>query len=282
MQEFTTQRWREILAHNALAGFEDVWNLAHEWVEPPNTRHDGFGGVARHEFVAPEGGRVVCYVKIHENRLRRTALRPWRGTPALARELANHRRCAAAGVASSTPLYCASRRVNGELRGIFVTEELAGFRSLEQLLAERRAAPAAPPHAFRPVIAAVAEQLRALHAARLVARSYTAKHVYVGTSPAEGVSPSVAGAGPEVRLIDLERIKRVVLRRSARTRDLVALHLATPTVARSDRLRFLLAYLGTERFTPTARRLWRRVAAEAEAKTRRRRPARAQPSSKGR
>jgi hypothetical protein len=277
VQEFTTQRWREILAHNGLAGFDDVWNLAHAWVEPPNTRHRGFGGVARHEFAAPEGGRVACYVKLHRNRLRRTALRPWRGTPALSRELANHRRCAAAGVASPAPLYCASRRVDGELRGLFVTEELTGFRPLAQLLAEWHAAPVAAPSARRPVLEAVAAQLRALHGARLVARSYTAEHVYVGTPAAAG-----DGARPEVRLIDLERIKRVALRRRARARDLVTLQLATPSLGRGDRLRFLLAYLGSERFTPAARRVWERVAADAEAKLRRRRAARDQASSKGR
>jgi hypothetical protein len=70
VNDFATERWREILALNGLDGFEDLWNLAHTWVEPPNTRHGGFGAVARHDLVAPEGGRRTFYVKIHRNRLR--------------------------------------------------------------------------------------------------------------------------------------------------------------------------------------------------------------------
>ena len=276
MEEFSTPRWRSILACNDLSDFDDLWHLAHDWVESPNTRHRGFGGVARHEFVAPEGGRLACYVKIHRNRRRRTPLRPWLGTPALARELANHHRCAAAGVASPAPLYCASRTVDGELRGILVTEELAGFRPLAQLLSEWKATPSTPPSHRRPVLEAVAAQLRSLHAARLVARSYNPDHIFVRVPPADR-----SATEPEVRLIDLERIKRVPRRHRARVRDLVALHLAAPTVGRTDRLRFLAAYLAASGMTPRARRLWREVAAAADAKEKRRRIARIQ-SSKGR
>jgi hypothetical protein len=257
VKDFATERWRAILAHNGLDGFEDVWSLTHDWVERPNTRHGGFGAVARHELDDPDGGRSAFFVKIHRNRLRRTAARPWKATPALVRELANHRRCADAGVLSPTPVYCASRRVAGEQRGILVTEALTGFRPLEDLLGEW-AEPGGPaPRERRRVIAAVAAQLRALHAARLVARSYTPKHVFVRLQ---------RGLAAEVRLIDLERIKRAPVRRRAQIRDLVTLHLATPALRRTDRLRFFAAYLGSERLTPRAKRLWRQIAAASEAK----------------
>ena len=286
MEYLETQRWREILAHNGLDGFEDVWALARDWVERPNTRHGGFGAVARCDLALPGGGRGAFFVKLHRNRLRRTATRPWRGTPALKRELDNHRRCNAAGVLSSTPVYCASRRVAGEQRGILVTEALSGYRSLADLLATWRAPGGPSAGERRRVIEAVAAQLSALHAAWLVARSYTPEHVFVRLPRAapEAGTPERIGA-VEVRLIDLERIKRAPLRRWARVRDLVTLQIATPSLRRTDRLRFLEAYLGDVRLTPPARRLWRRVAAASEAKQRRRQEARrprAQPASNGR
>jgi hypothetical protein len=270
VNEFATDRWRRILACNGLAGFEDVWSLDHVWVQPPNTRHRGFGGVARHDFALPEGGRSTFYVKIHRNRLRRTLTKPWRATPALARELANHARCTAAGVANPTPLYCASRRVRGEQRGIFVTEALHGFRSLRELLDAGRSASGPGPQLRRRVIDAIALQLRALHAARLVARSYTPDHVFVRIVEATASEDTAPRAEVEVRLIDLERVKRTALRRHARMRDLVALQSATEDVSDVERLRFFLRYLGIDSLTPAAKRLWRRVAAECAAKRRRR------------
>ena len=167
-----------------------------------------------------------------------------------------------------------------------VTEALAGFRPLADLL-ETWCAPGEPPAGERQrVIEAVAAQLRALHTARLVARSYTPKHVFVRLhrDVAETGTPERI-ASAEVRLIDLERIKHAPLRRWAQVRDLVTLQVATPSLRRTDRLRFFKAYLGNARLTPPARRLWRRVATASEAKQRRRREAqrlRAQAASNGR
>jgi len=284
VEDLATNRWHEILACNGLTGFDDLWNLDHVWVQPPNTRHRGFGGVARHELALPEGGRSAFYFKIHRNRRVRTLTRPWRGTPALARELANHRHCAEAGVASPTPLYCASRRSHGELRGILVTEALHGFRPLRDLLEHWRTD--GGPNAFerRGLIEAVAAQLCALHAAGLVARSYTPNHVFVRLGDPLR-SGDRAGAGIDVRLIDLERIKHTPRRRAARVRDLVTLRLTAPQLRSSERLRFFEHYLGVDALTPEARRLWQRVAVACEAKRQRRdraRALRAQSSSNGR
>jgi len=268
VDDFATERWRAILALNDLEGFEDMWQLARDWVERPNSRHGGFGAVARRELAMPEGGSGAFYLKVHRNRLRRTATRPWRGTPALQREFDNHRRCAAAGVLSPAPLYYAVRRASGEQRGVLVTEELAGFQPLAQLLEDWRSHGRPPARARRRVIEAVAAQLRALHAARLVARSYTPKHVFVRLGQASDAALPVGA--DDVRLIDLERVKRAPLRGRARVRDLVTLHLTTPTLSRADRLRFLEAYLGIGRLTPRAKALWRSVARASAAKRRRR------------
>jgi len=266
--DFEAEDWREVLRHNGLRGFEDIWNLPHVWVQRPNTRHHGFAGVARHEFTLPDGSRRGYYVKIHRNRLRRTARRPWLGTPVLQHELRNHRSCAIAGVGSPRPVYCANRMVEGQHRGIFVTEEVTTHQPLASVIAAWELKGRPPTIERWWVIDAVAAQLRALHDARLRVAAYTPEHIFVRVEHGDG---SVAGeANVSVRLLDLERIRVSVLPRRTQVADLVTLHLATPELHWNERLRFLISYLGVDQLTPAVKHLWYRVARAAEAKQRRR------------
>lgn len=259
--DYESEGWRDLLTENGLHGFDDVWNLPHVWVQKPNGRHGGFAGVARHELIAPDGRRRGYYIKIHVNRLRRTPARPWLGTPVLTHELRNHWRCARLGIESSTPVYCANRRVDGMHRGILVTEELTTHRPLTDLLeAWEKERPA--PAERRLVIDRVAAALRTLHDARLRVAGFSAEHIFVRI---EGDDESRVS----IRLVDLERLRISVFPRLSNVRDLATLHRTTPQIRLTERLRFLASYLGEAEVTPAVRNLWKRAGREAEARQRR-------------
>ena len=155
------------------------------------------------------------------------------------------------------PLYFAVRHVDGKLRAVLVTEELAGFRSLEAWAAEwtRRGWPTIG--ARRRVIGAVALAVRRMHAHRFQHNCLYAKHVFVKAEDFGEV---------DVRLIDLEKGKHRWWRRLAVHRDLDTLHRHSPGWRMTDRLSFLQAYLeGSD--SRARRRLWQTLARLSRKKT---------------
>jgi hypothetical protein len=123
--------------------------------------------------------------------------------------------------------------VEGHLRAILVTEELAGFRSLEAWT-EEWARHGWPSLAIRQQWIAIAGAVHRMHAHRFQHNCLYAKHVFV--KPVDSTEVDVC-------LIDLEKAKRRWCRRLAIHRDLDTLHRHTPDWRMTDRVRFLKAYL---------------------------------------
>jgi len=67
----------------------------------------------------------------------------------------------------------------------------------------------------------------------------------------------------DVRLIDLEKLRRPIVPAMAARHDLDAMNRHALGWSGTDRLRFLLAYLGETRLSARGRRLWRYLAARA-------------------
>jgi len=109
----------------------------------------------------------------------------------------------------------------------------------------------------RQVIEQLARIVRRLHDSRLCHRDLYTCHVFVDVDQ-EG--------GTRFSLIDLQRMIRPILRRRRWwIKDLAALAASAPTdcITRTDRLRFLLAYLRQDNLDPRARRWWYDVQAKA-------------------
>jgi len=258
MREAVTERWRTILAHNGLAGFDALWDLDADWFEPPNRRRGGWSGVSRYRMRCPDGGSAGVFIKRQENHDYRTLLHPLRGIPTFLRELRNiqrYRRCQAPAL---EPVYFAWRRYHGRHQAILITEELAGYRSLLEIQEEWQRQ-GWPPRAERlPVLHAVADLARRIHACRLQHNCLYPKHVLLRRGQ----------AGWEARVIDLEKTKRRWRRIVARVRDLSTLNRYCIGWSRTDRLRFFLRYLGKPRLTPQAKRLAQKVLRDVRRKSR--------------
>ena len=258
MNDYLAPGWREIFRHNGLEGFEDFWNLEADWFEPPNRRRGGWSGVARVVLRRPGGGEVAIFLKRQENHIRKSGRHPLRGEPTFRAEARNLRLLERRGVAAPRMVLYAERRTPDGWQVVLATEELAGQVPLDRLIErwhEEGWAAARPLR--RALIPEVAALLRRFHALRQAHNALHAKHLFIDE------------ADRRATLIDLEKMRPRLTRRQAMLRDLDTLNRRTFRISRSDRLRFLLAYLEKPRVDDEVRRVWRALVAIRARKERR-------------
>jgi hypothetical protein len=251
MDDYIEPRWRGLLEHNGLAGFDALWDLEANWFEPPNQRRGGWSGVARIELERVDGGKEGFFLKRQENHTRQTLRHPT-GEPTFALELRNILWLNRAEVPTVELVYYGQRRAQTGWRAILITRELEGFLPLDEITQawwdsgwkqsmDKR----------RQLIPVVADAVFRLHHARLVHHALHPKHIFV-RFPEQG--------GPQVRLIDLEKTRRAILPRYAARRELDSLNRRTRYWTWTDRMRFLHHYLGVKHLGLRGRRLWRQLA----------------------
>ncbi|WP_456413614.1 lipopolysaccharide kinase InaA family protein [Thiolapillus sp.] len=250
MNEFIEEGWRAILEHNELGSFEALWNLQADWFEAPNQRRGGWSGVSRIQLPTPAGGEETLFLKRQENHTRKTWRHPFSGEPTFRGEARNLRRLNRGGVAAPQMVYYAEKQSPGGWQVILATRELHGYLPLDRLVQNwREQGWARFRTQRRRIIPQVADVVRKLHELRLVHNALHAKHVFVHEQ---------SGAAC---LIDLEKMRRRMRRRKAVLRDLDSFNRRTAVISRTDRLRFLLAYLQREKVDAEVRALWRQLVA---------------------
>lgn len=173
------------------------WSVAGEWVEPPNERRNGWSGMLR----VRDGDRLY-YVKRQRNHLCRTLLHPF-GWPTASREWHYLDRLRRIGVGVAQPVFHGVRATPEGQEAVLVTEDLAGFTALSaqtSLDAVQR----------MKLAHELGRSLGILHRARLQHSSLYDKHVMVRWE----------GAGVEIALIDLEKMRGRLTRGAAARHDL--------------------------------------------------------------
>jgi hypothetical protein len=196
-----------------------------------------------------------------EAQVARMLLGAWRHSTAWL-EWNNILRLQAAGVPTMRPIAFAEKMAGfWELGSLLCTEQVPG-ESLEKWL------PAGWPAAARTfgpawrkrAVAELAQLVRRIHQANLCHRDLYTSHIFVRVEP-DGRTCFY--------LIDLQRMFRLGLRkRRWRVKDLAALAASAPEglISRTDRVRFLLAYLGGRAAQQSEWKTWWR---NVEAKGRR-------------
>jgi hypothetical protein len=247
MREYLAEEWRELLAHNQLDDFQSLWDLQGGWVEAPNERRGGWSGVSRIELKHADGASTALFVKRQQDHVYRNWRYPLRGRPTFMREMYSILAYRDDGIPSLEPVYFGRRNVGAHQQALLVTVALDGFIALESLLGgwESRAQRLS-------VIDALADLIRAIHGHGYWHGCLYPKHLLVRLDDDRG---SVR----EVRIIDLEKSRRSWRIDFDRVRDLAALTRRITGLSRSDRMRFLLRYLGTPRLTDRGKALWRGV-----------------------
>ena len=178
--------------------FAEWWERAGTWVEEPNRRRNGWSGM----LTISHGG-VIYYVKRQCNHTCRTLTPPF-SCPTTRREHDNIVRLRKIGIITPTPVFHGERRTASGQEGILVTEELRGFRALDQQtnLSEE---------ARRTLAAAVGQTLGRLHRSAYQHSCLYPKHIMVRWTDANA---------PEIALIDLEKLRKHPFRRQAARHDL--------------------------------------------------------------
>jgi hypothetical protein len=246
-----------------LTTFDAWWTLPVSMVEPGNQGRGGWSNVGYHKAMASDGSTLGLYVKRQQDHVYRSWRHPLRGRPTGQREFRVLRRCREIGIPAAGPVLYAERRLDGHVQGVLVTQELAGYRALDDEVADwlRLGRPPGPQR--RRLLRAIAALVTALHGARFEHGCLYPKHLMIHT---DWLAGGPAEATPAVALIDLEKCKRRWRRSTCTLRDLDTLNRHSLGWSRTDRGRFLGWYLGAgPRLSARGRRLWQRLARRAVA-----------------
>lgn len=235
--------WSDILRHNHTDGFEQLWALdANNWFEPPNHCRGGWSGVVRTRLALPEGGEVGIFIKRQENHVYRAWQNLFRPAATFEREFLNLLRFRRLGIPTLETVYFGQRMVGGKLRAILVTRELTGYlpadaeryRPVAQLERNRR----------KGLIDRAAEIIRQMHRHHLQHNYLYPKHLFIRED-----------GDLDIRLIDLEKAKWRLSRRSIAVRDFDSLYRHTEGWSRTDQLRLFLAYRQEARLGKESRKV---------------------------
>lgn len=159
------------------------------------------------------------------------------------------------GIPSITPVAAGTRRRGLRCDSFLLTESLGPTVKLEDYLPENFGRPFSADQAARKkaLVEALARLTRHMHEGGINHRDLYLCHIHVLPQ---------ARPWPRLFVIDLNRAdRRAHVGWRWRVKDLAALNYSAPPeiFSRTDRIRFLKLYLGTDRLTPTHRRLVRKI-----------------------
>ena len=236
----------DILQRHHLDSFDALWQVEAEWVDEPNRSRGGHSSVSRLALEDGQGGIQVFYLKRQSNYLIRHMRRPL-GEPTAAREFYNIQRFERLGIPALEAACYAERRQAGEHQAILLTRDLTGYQPLDQWFDRWSELSYRQQDAL---LIASADLVARMHARSIVHNCLYPKHIFI-KSMADGVQAS---------LIDLEKSRAHVFSPWGRMRDLDALNRRSDAPRRTQRLRFLLLYLGKQRVDAEVRYWVTRVA----------------------
>jgi hypothetical protein len=251
MTVFCTPHWQAILKENQLDSFDALWGLTTPWFEEPNIRRGGWSGVTTVPVQVDNQQRTL-FVKRQENHITRTWRHPIKGISTFEKEFHNLQRFHRYGIPTLNLAYFASRQQNKNRQAILVTEELAGYQSMDIIEHDN----GLPKHQRRKLLSAVALVARAMHHKHLQHNCFYPKHIFV-RQEADNWS---------VKIIDLEKTKRTLTQRVATIRDLATLSRHSPNISVREQLYFLKIYLNEKKLSRTSKQLIKLIQSKINAK----------------
>lgn len=252
---FAPQGAKELLAQHGLDNFAALWSLQLDAVDAPNTNRGGWSSVYRLELTDAEGLSRGFYLKRQDNHLTRSLWHPL-GEPTFAREFRAIRDYASQGIPALKAVYFAQRRCKGHRQALLLTEALDGYEPLSTWFESWQNLGL---HRKQQLILAAAKLVRSLHQAGEVHRCLYPKHIFI----------RVDNQRADARLIDLEKTRRAWFGRADRVADLGSIIRRSKEASRTERLRFILAYLDKRHLDDEAKSLIASIQKRIKAKDRR-------------
>ncbi len=222
MKKYINPNWKDFLTENNLTTFDDVWDAAKNWVEPPNYRRGGMSGVALLQL-----GTKTFFVKKQINHRCKTISKPVFGISTLEREVKNIINFQAHNIPTLEPVLFLKQGRGKHQKAILVTQELTGYIPLDKLLVNFEGSLALQCQLIENIARAVAK----IHHLGFVHSCLYAKHIFIRLGDFD------------IKFIDLEKAKRLFCKKKSMLRDLSALDRHTNYGSITHGLRFLKAYL---------------------------------------
>ncbi|SES23390.1 lipopolysaccharide kinase InaA family protein [Halopseudomonas bauzanensis] len=246
----------DTLRRHQLDSFNALWEVAAELVDEPNHGRGGISSVSRLTLEDANGRPKVFYLKRQSNYQIRNLRRPF-GEPTASREFYNIGRFAERGIPALEAAFYGQRKVEGELQAILLTREVKGYLPLDDWFSRWDQLSF---RLQRDLITAAASLVATLREQGVVHNCLYPKHLFL--------RPTEDGVG--ARFIDLEKSRAHLFSPWGNMRDLDALNRRSRAPSRTQRLRFLLTYLGKSRVDAEVRYWARRVTRRTAKKSKRR------------
>ena len=256
---YLSPQWQELLSANDLTTFDQWWALQLKSVDEGNEGRgqNGWSRVAIHTLSTPDGDKRRVIVKRQSNYRSRTMMHPVTGIATFEKEYAFIRRYAAMGIPATQAIYCATRRINGELQAILITEFLDGYSSLADILQKMERGWQPDRQQRDTTIHQVATLIKTLHGNGMEHRCLFPKHIFIPLN-----------SDGNACLIDLEKTRWKPWDSQRLVRDLAAFARRTTIMEKRDIVLFYRTYLGTKKLDNKAKELINAVTARLKKKHR--------------
>ena len=253
MKQYKSEQWLEILAFNDLDTYEKIWALKAEWFEEPNERRGGWSGVSRLELKLPSGGCVGVFLKRQENHVTPSISHPIRGLATFAVEFANISNFKKHNIPTLDTIFFAHWHSQGAQRALLMTEELAEYLPLSSAEYRPGGVYVSSKEQKLALFCKLSALIRDMHAKGFKHDCLYLKHVFAKQLPAGEV---------DLRLIDLEKVKKTPFKKGMVFRDLYSLHRHSDYWGVRDKLAFFKYYQQENRLSKSSKALIRKIEAK--------------------
>ena len=249
MYEFFGNNWPLALKQNSLYSFNTLWQLQADWFEEPNIRRGGWSGVVKIRLKSGKDEPSYIFIKRQENHTSRTWRHPLSGIATFQKEYENIKRFHHYHIPTLELVYFGTRTYNGNLQAIIATQDLAGYFPLDTLLPSSDLGIIDNWKTKRSLLIATARVLSRMHQHNIQHNSLYPKHIF-----AKKVNNDW-----DIRIIDLEKAKRRLLKRTAILRDLGTLRRHTLDWTVKEQMTFFKAYVNETKLSPKSKKLWYQI-----------------------
>ncbi len=229
MEVFISPNYRDLLTRHGLNTFVGFWDLPWNWVEDSNVRRKGWSGASRHTLVDGKAGNFSMIVKRQENHNYRSVHYMLRERPTFFREFSNIRRMEQIGVPTAEPVFYGEHRDGDKLRAVLATVELEGYRDLNQVFEDSFLGASVR----QAILHRIADAFELMHCHGLQNNSLSGKHVMVKLDEEDTF---------DIRLVDLEKMRRGWSRVRTVVCDLAKFIGLSPTLTRAEHAELMRHY----------------------------------------
>ncbi|PHS73652.1 MAG: lipopolysaccharide kinase [Cycloclasticus sp.] len=250
MMHYISEKWRDILVFNDLDTYQKIWSLEAEWFEEPNQRRGGWSGVSRIELKLPLGGTVGMFLKRQEDHVTRSIAHPIKGFSTFLREYKVIGAFQKSGVPTLDLVLFDQWKEDGHQRACIMTEELVDYIPLSSDAYSTGGEFFSNVEQKEKVFVKLANLMRVMHRRNFQHNCFYPNHIFVRQLP---------GGDIDLRVIDLEKVKKVVHRKRAVLRDFNTLMRHSFGWVDDDKLGFFKIYQGENELSYRSKRLWKQI-----------------------